>query len=191
MGVSACGSSPAQSSQASSPSNLLKASELKKYPAGSVERSFLEYWSALQFQSWGDAAAYFDPTFRDFVGTTSIIAAKKLDASVFPLTKPQIVRVKRGDTETTIYYSLRRTDGTNELASISWRRVGGNWLIVYDSRLDPELNQLARDQVELEKNGATASDPSQPPPPAAVRAGERAAQTQARFLQQELHTEKP
>ena len=183
VAVSSCGTS--EPSAALAPNNVLSASELTSAPEGSVERTFDEYWSALQFRSWADVAAYYDPGFRDFVGTASLIAAKKLEASSYAVLKPSVVRVKRTPGEATVYYTLRLADGTKELDSITWREDDGNWQIVYDSRLDAELSQSAQNKVEIETSGVLATDPSEVPKEALL-AGNAASRLQARFLQQDL-----
>lgn len=183
LAASSCGTSEPSTAQA--PNNLLAAAQLKNYPRGSAERTFLEYWSALQFRAWADVAAYYDPAFRDFVGTTVVIGGKKLEASNYSVLKPTIVRLKQAQGATTIFYALRRTDGTKELASITWREEDGNWQIVYDSRLDAELAQLAQNRVELKKTGVLPIDAAQISAEAR-RAGDAAARIQTRFLQQEL-----
>jgi hypothetical protein len=181
--ISSCGSSEPEAALA--PNNVLSASELSRDPQGSVDRAFDEYWSALQFRSWADAAAYYTPDFRDFVGTAAVIAAKKLEASSYPLLKPSVVRLKESPGEATVYYTLRLADGTKELQSITWRESDGNWQIVYDSRLDGELSQSAQNKVEIETTGVLASDPSEISQKARL-AGDRASRLQARFLEQEL-----
>jgi hypothetical protein len=186
---SACGSSSSESAASAEPNNLLAPSELTHFPPGSVQRAFLNFWSDLQFQSWADAVAYYDPGFRDFVGTAAVIGAKKLNGSNYPLLKPEIARVGNGRGETTVYYTLRLADGSKELASVTWRKEGGNWQIVYDSRLNSELAQLEQDRVEIEKNGSLPTDPNQPPSPAAARAANGASELQARFRQQDLRSE--
>ena len=183
LSFSACGSS--EDSTALAPNNVLGASELSRHPQGSVERAFSEYWSALQFRSWADVAAYFDPNFRDVVGTAALIGAKKLEAESYVLLKPSVVRLKESPGEATIYYTLRLADGSKELDSITWREDDGNWQIVYDSRLDGELSQSAQNKVEMETSGTLASDPSEISQEA-LRAGDRASRLQALFLEEEL-----
>lgn len=186
-----CGSS--STSTPATPStgdNLLSAQEISKQPSGSVQKSFLGYWSSLQYRSWADAAAYYDPVFRDFVGTVSLIGAKKVSSSIYPLVKPKIERLGSDGPNTTIFYTLVLPDGTKELNSTTWRRNGGNWQIIYDSRLDAELGQLATNQAEVKQSGALPSGTG-PASPEAVRAGKAAEQEQARFLEEELNTSAP
>lgn len=188
FGLTACGSSsdpPAASKGA--PSNLITRAEADKPPAGSVERAFVEYWSDLQYQSWAEVASYYDPAFREFVGTAAIIGGKKVNGSNYQQLKPAIVKVRSDDDFTTINYTLQFLDGSKELASVTWRKLGGSWQLVYDSRLDTELKQFAENRVEIEQNGTLPAGPEDVSPDA-TRAGEAAAQAQARFLQQELET---
>ena len=183
LALSACGTKETSASLA--PNNLLDPTELSRHPRGSVERAFYEYWSALQFRSWADAATYYDPAFRDFVGTSALIGAKKLEAGSYAVLKPDVVRLKESPGEVTVYYALRLADGTKELDSITWREDDGNWRIIYDSRLDAELAQSAQNKVELRTSGVLVTDPSEVSKEARL-AGDRASRLQARFLQREL-----
>ena len=187
--IPACGTSTSDPSPSVAPDNLLTPSDLSQYPAGSLKNVFLNYWSDLQFRSWANAVAYYDPAFRDFVGTATVIGAKKLNGTTYPLLKPTIVRTGASNGETTIYYTLRLPDGTKELNSMTWRKEGGNWQILYDSRLDAELAQVEQNRVEIEKNGSLPTDPNQGPSPAAAKAGSEASELQAHFRQQELKNE--
>jgi hypothetical protein len=188
LGLSSCGSSTSDTASSAEPDNLLSQSELTHYPAGSVQQAFLNFWSDLQFRSWADATSYYDPPFREFIGTAEIIGGKKINGTSYPVLKPEIVRTGSRNGKTTVYYTLRLADGTKELASITWKKVGGNWQIVYDSRLDSELSQFAQSQVEIENKGTLpASD--QPPSPAATKAANEASQLQANFIQQLLKNE--
>jgi hypothetical protein len=185
--LSSCGGDSTTKPQAYS---VLTASELEKFPAGSAEDAFLGFWSALQFQAWADVASYYAPSFRDFIGIASLIEAKKINGSAYPLLKPVILGTNETENDTrTIDYSLYLPDGTLELASTTWREVDGNWQMIYDSRLDPELNQLAHNRVEISETGTTASSAAELPSVAATRAGNRAARLQAEFLEQELKRE--
>lgn len=192
VALSACGASSSDSSaQSETPSSLLTASELTEYPRGSVKAAFFDYWSNLQYRSWADAAAYYDPQVRDFVGTAAIIGAKKLNSSAYPLLRPEIVRVASREGKTTINYTLLTPEGIKELDSITWRERGENWQIVYDSRLDAELGQDAARLAEIEETGAAETGGSAPRSPEAVRASEAAERLQARYLQQELDASTP
>jgi len=153
-----------------------------------VQQAFLSFWSDLQFRSWADAAAYYEPAFRQFVGTLKIIGAKRINSSSYPLLKPEIQRIGTRTGETTVYYAVRLPEGTKELDSITWRRQGGNWQISYDSRLDTELNQLEENRVETEKHGKLPTNPEKVSS-AATKAGNEGAELQARYGQRALKKE--
>ena len=191
VSISSCGTTSSEPAAAPSSSNVLTSAELSHYRPGTVQRAFLQYWSALQYQSWAEVAAYYDPAFRDFLGTVPVISAKKQNTSTFPLLKPRIVGLTKSDGDTTVRYTLIFADGTKEQASMTWRQNRGNWQIIYDSRLDAELGQLAQNGAEIKKNGSVPTDASAPLSPAATRAAHAAAQRQAAFLQQELNGGRP
>jgi hypothetical protein len=182
LSASACGNSAEGPTPSAPPDNLVSRSEVDGYPRGSVEHAFLEFWSSLQYQAWAEAASYYEPSFRDSVGTAPIVGAKKLNAPSFPNLKPAIVEVTRKGDLTTIRYTLWLSDGTKERASVTWRKAGDSWQIVYDSRLDAELYQFAANRVEIRRNGVLPTSLDQISPEA-IRAGNVAALSQARFLQ--------
>jgi hypothetical protein len=183
VSLAACGSSSANPSSTTPPNNLISQAELKKGPATGVEHAFLEFWSDLQFRSWAEVASFYLPAFRESVGTAAVIGGEKINASSYPQLKPEVESISGRSGLTTIKYTLQFIEGDRELASITWQKHGGNWEIVYDSRLDAELSQFAEDRVELARTGALPTEASQISPEAA-RAGSVAAQSQARFLQQ-------
>jgi hypothetical protein len=183
LGISSCGDSSPETERV--PDNLVSRSEVDRQEKGSVEQAFLEYWADLQYQSWAEVAAYYEPDFRDVVGTAAIIGGKKVNAPSYPLLKPEIVRVRARGELATINYSLRFIDGSRELASVTWRKLDGSWQLVYDSRLDAELKQYAENRVEVEENGVLPTDPANVSP-AARQAGEAAARKQAQFAEQTL-----
>lgn len=183
LGISSCGDSSPETERV--PDNLVAQGEVDRQQQGSVQQAFLEYWSDLQYQSWAEAAAYYEPDFREAVGTAAIIGGKKVNAPSYPLLKPEIERVRERGDLATINYSLRFIDGSKELASVTWRKLDGSWQLVYDSRLDAELKQYAENRVEVEENGVLPTDPADASP-AARRAGEAAARRQAQFAEQAL-----
>jgi hypothetical protein len=183
--LAACGNATNGPSGTDSPSNLIRPAEIDKAKAGGVEQAFLEFWSALQFQAWAEAASFYAAPLRDSVGTAAIIGAKKLNAPSYPRLKPSVQDLSKRGGLTTIKYSLRLEDGTQELTSIAWRNQEGNWEIVYDSRLDAELGQAAQNTVELARSGVLPTDLDEVSP-AANRAGGKAALAQARFLERRL-----
>jgi hypothetical protein len=189
LGAGCGGSSGAD--QPAVAANLLAPAEIEKYPSGSPERAFLSFWSDLQFQSWAEVVSSYNPDLREFIGAANLIEAKKLNGSAYQTLKPEIRRVRRDGDTATIYYSLLMQDGTKELASTTWREADGNWQLIYDSRLDAELNQYARNKVSIEETGALPTDPSATLSMRATRSGSKAAALQAEFLEEELKTETP
>lgn len=181
--LAACGNVAEGPTPSDPPGNLVSTAEVRKAPAGGVRHAFLEYWSALQFQAWSEAVSYYDPSFRRSIGTASIIAAKKLNAPSYPLLKPAIATVTSYQGVTTVKYSIWSSTGSKELASVSWRKTGGNWQIVYDSRLDAELSQAAMNRVEMKRVGALPADAGEISPEAG-RAGDKAALDQARYVEE-------
>ena len=80
LALSACGSSEASkptSSSGSEPGNLITAAELKKFPERTVQQAFLNFWSDLQFRAWPMRRLTSNRRFRRFVGTASVIGAKR------------------------------------------------------------------------------------------------------------------
>jgi hypothetical protein len=182
VALAACGNASSEPSGSEAPDNLITRAEVDQAKQGGVEQAFLEYWSALQFQAWTEAASYFDPSFRSFVGTAKIISAKKLNGANYPNLKPTVVTLTSHSDLITLRYYVRVTDGTKELASATWRKVGGNWQIVYESRLDAELNQFGVNDVEMKRTGQLPAEVSEISP-AAARAGYEASELQAEFGQ--------
>lgn len=182
----ACGSSEEGPAANVRQNSLVEQASVARYPQGSVERTFLEYWSSLQFNSWADVAAYYDPAFRDFIGTATLIAAKKTGASVYPYLRPEVKESKTQDGQTTVYYTLSMEDGTTELASTSWRKNDGNWELIFDSRLDGELSALAQERVALTEKSGEGLATELPPSRKALRAGKIASHRQAKFLEDAL-----
>lgn len=191
LAISACGDSEEGPAANVRQNSLVAQSELDRYPQRSVERTFLQYWSDLQYNAWADVAAYYDPAFRDFIGTARLVAAKKTGSSVYPYIRPEIKEAQTEDDLTTVYYALSMDDGTTELASASWREDDGNWQLVFDSRLDGELATLAQERVALAEAGGEVVATELPPSSKAVQAGKAAARLQARFLEEELEAEAP
>ena len=101
------------------------------------------------------------------------------------------MRVTSKGGNATINYTLLTPEGITELDSITWRKVGDNWEIVYDSRLDAELGQDASRQAEVKTSGVPPTGESTQLSPEAVRAADAAEDLQAKFLQKELKTSVP
>jgi hypothetical protein len=189
--LSACGSSEEGPAAHVRQNALVAQTSIDRYPQGSAERAFLEYWSDLQYNAWADVTAYYDPAFRDFIGTAELISAKKTGSSVYPYLRPDIKSTETADGLTSINYTLTMEDGTTELATTTWRKNDGNWQLVFDSRLDGELAAVVQERVALGEDGGEAVATELPPSAKALRAGKAAARLQAEFLAEEFGDEKP
>ncbi|MDP1849674.1 MAG: hypothetical protein Q8K79_17945 [Solirubrobacteraceae bacterium] len=150
---------------------LVTRGDLRAAPAGSAQRAFYEYWSALENEEWTIAIEYFAPVIQRRLGTQSLVAALRIEAQAPPV-KPLIrsVRTARGR-QTSVRYYLRRDTGMLRATSMVWRRDGARWHIVYCSTLDESYAQAVQQRAQDE------ADPR--PADAAQRGGARARAAQA------------
>lgn len=141
-------------------------------------RSFLEFWSDLQHQSGISAAEYFDPGMRAYVGDDRLLSAFANQAEAYRSSRPGSLSVRRTPGgESVVRYTVRDARGELTPASMTWRREGRAWRIVYDPWLDSGLALAEQFRVQ------TAIDPTAPRPgKEALRAGARASRLQARYL---------
>jgi hypothetical protein len=190
LAFAACGNATDSPSGTDAPNNLITRAEVDKAGRGSVDQAFLEYWSALQFQAWTEAVSYFDPSFRRFVGSAAIVSAKKLNGATYPNLKPKIVGITSHGGLTTLRYYVWLPEGAKELAAATWRKVGGNWQMIDESRLNAELNQFGVNEVEIKRTGTLPTDVSEISP-AAAQAGYELSQRPAQFIGQQLDREGP
>jgi hypothetical protein len=186
--LGACGNASDPPSGNEAPNNLITRAEVDKAGKGSVDQAFLEYWSALQFQAWPEAASYFAPGFRKLIGSAAIIGAKRLNGANYPNLKPKIVGITSHDDLTTLRYYVWLSEGTKELGAATWRKVGGNWQMIDESRLNAELNQFGVNEVEIKRTGVLPTDVSEISPEAA-QAGYELSQRQAEYAAQQLDGE--
>jgi hypothetical protein len=162
---------------------LVTQAEIEHEASGGVRRAFLEYWSALQFQGWNEAAKTFEPGLRRYVGTDALIRALANQGGSYRSSRPDIqYTTTRGNSALIRYF---RVGADAPVAtSISWTREGsGRWLISYDPLLDQALGDAR--QLEVQQN----TDPlAQKPSAAAVRAGTRARRLQSQYVAQRERT---
>lgn len=154
------------------PKVLISRSEELRYPSGSVQRAFLEYWSALQFQSWPAAVSFFDPEIRNDLGVARVAEALRSQAPYFRSTKPAIVAVtKSRDGETVVRYLANDRSGNAVTRAVAWHRLRGEWAILFDSFLPEALQSgaLAKEQARIDPTART-------PSANAIAAGRRAAE---------------
>ena len=153
---------------------LVTAQDLRAARAGSVQRAFYEYWSALDNEEWTIALEYFDDVIQRRLDTASLVTALQIEAQAPPV-KPLIrtVRTGRGG-QTSVRYYVRRANGTLRATSMTWRRDARRWHIVYCSTLDDSYALAVQQRVQ-----AREDPPSSPPSDAAQRDAARARGAQA------------
>ena len=180
--LAACGGSASQTT-GSNPDDVLKSNpavkrvlvtpaQISRYPAGSVQRAFFEYWSTLQFQSWLEAVDFYTPGLRRTIGTARLVEGLKVGAPFFRGTRPLLIFVTRRGGQAIVRYVIRDPTFGVVPRSISFRRVRGRWEIVFDSALDALLQTSARTEAQAEGTAARA----------ASRAGAVAGRLQSAFL---------
>lgn len=156
---------------------LISDDELSTAPSGSARRAFLRYWSALQFQDWAGAAAFYEDRLLRHVGLDTVIEGLKGQADYFRTNKPRVVRTTRLGGRESVYFLIDDPSGRRITRSISWLRRGGSWRIFYDPYLDAAIQTAVQNatQLDIDPTSREAAD-------RAVRAGAAAAQLQSRYL---------
>lgn len=149
---------------------LLDKQDLARFKAGSPQRQFLVYWSAVQFQDWATMAGSFEPSVAAQVGVDRIAQALRSQVPILRLQKPRIVSVVSANGQTSVRYAIRDQGGLTLTETATLRRASGRWRLVYDSFLDQALQVAAQNLVQ------NRIDPNAPHPSArAIAAGEAAA----------------
>lgn len=155
---------------------LVRPGDLLTARPNSVQRAFLEYWSALQNEEWTIALAYYPEQTQKRLGRGPLIAALQFEGATSTAVVKPLIRAThpaRGN-QTSVRYYLRRPDGTLRPTSITWRRQGGRWYIAYSATLDASYSSAVQQMVQ-DRIDPTASTPSKE----AIRAGRRARRAQA------------
>jgi hypothetical protein len=159
------------------PEQLISSADLAKTPAGSPERAFLNYWSALQYSGWSAALASFEPALATAIGVPQLVEALKSGAPYFRSVKPTLRgRVRVGE-QVIIRYRIKNPAGSVAPSSISWRKTPGGWRIYYDPSLDGLLQASAQAQVQGDIDPTAAQAAKR-----AVQAGLAASRTQSQYL---------
>jgi hypothetical protein len=162
---------------------LIKRSEVDSASDTNGVRTFLEFWSLLQYRAWDQALATFVPGLRETIGPALLTGALAGDVLVWQATKPQIV-----STAVTNGTALIRFVARDELdhllpSSISLQKVEGVWRVVYFSLLDAALQR----SVQLREQAAI--DPLATKPAAeAVRQGDAAGSLQSAYLERQIRS---
>jgi hypothetical protein len=160
---------------------MLRTADLKRATSGSAERSFLNFWSNVQYRAWSAALSQYEPTLATSVGVSNIIEALKTQNSYFQTVKPVLKGTVRVGDEAIVRYAIPDSTGHLFRTSMSWRRSGGTWKIHYDPQLDSMLQteETARVQNSIDPNAAQPSKK-------ALRAGADAARLQSFYLQSQF-----
>ena len=166
------------------PESIIDEQDLARTEPGEPEHEFLRYWRSLQFQDWASALALMDPGLVDAIGRERLINAFQSQTSFYTAEKPQIVAKESGASPGSVRYVVEDSAGVIVAFATSWRRIGTDWRLAFDSYLDGALRssvQISR-QNEIDPSATT-------PAPEAIRAGELAAQVQAKRLARLLEAE--
>jgi hypothetical protein len=161
------------------PEAVISDDDRDQFEQGSPEVALLNYWQSLQFQDLAGALEFYEPGLRRAVGDSSMLEALRSQASLYRIRKPGILEdeTETAGELTTVRYVIEDLNGGVTPHSVTFRRDGDEWRIVFSSFTGEGLlgSAQARKQVEI--------DPSaQSPGPEAQQAGARAAQKQQDYL---------
>lgn len=160
--------------------HLVSTRTIEQAAARSPRRAFLDYWRSVQFADVDRAVDVYEPRLRGEIGTQLLALALRNASDVYRMQVPRIEETSmRGDTGFVRYLATTQASGTKVVSlSTTWQRANGRWRIHYSSALDGELRIAAQTRVQMNiKPGSQRLDPR------ALRAGERAAALQARYLE--------
>lgn len=161
--------------------SLISERDIARTRSDSASRAFLDYWSALQYQSWDTAVLAYSPELADAVDRATLASALQAQTSYYLSFKPKVSEEVRRDGDVVVRYIGRDADAEPKPTSITWRRVDGEYRISYDPFLNGALKAHVQDRVQDE------IDPSaEAPADRALRAGEAAAKIQATYLDRTL-----
>ena len=129
---------------------LVRKQDIARYPVGSPERTFLEWWRALQFRSGAGAA----PHYAASLDLTPRELQRQLDGDVGVLgldARPRVVDVIRADDRATLLALFTaaarnpngRADKTRQPRSFQMVRESGGWKLA-DNRYVTRSLQAAR-----------------------------------------------
>jgi hypothetical protein len=147
-------------------------------------RTFLHFWSLLQYGAVDRAELLFAPDLRHLVGAELLGQALASNLLIWQGTKPRIVAANGSATSVTIMFQAR--DETDKLlpGSITLRGGEGRWQIAYFSLLDFALQRAVQLRVQ-----ANIEPLATKPNPEAVRQGDAASAIQSTYLERLLRTE--
>ena len=159
------------------PDAVIAADDLDRFSQQSPQRAFLEYWRDLQYQDLASALVFYEPGLRRAVGEDLLADALQFEQAVYRARKPGIVGTDERNGLASVRYVLTDLSDVTTPQSMTLRRHGADWEIVYDSFLGDSVSSLVQTQAQAK------IDPSaQAPGAEAQRAGSAAAQRQVGYL---------
>jgi hypothetical protein len=160
---------------------LIKQSEIQSAPDSAAQRTFLRFWSTLQFGAWDQAEQFFQPGLRNTIGVAVLAQGLAQDSLIWQATKPRILTAQVTGQTAAITFLARDEKDNVAPASISFTRTHGIWLVSFFSPLDGALQRAVqlRLQAQLEPLGTK-------PSAEAVRQGSAAAALQSTYLEHQL-----
>jgi hypothetical protein len=161
------------------PEAVISEDDRDQFDDGSAEVALLDYWQSLQFQDLTTALGFYEPGLRKAVSSSLLLETLRSQSTLYRIRKPGILKEATESTGdlTTVRYVIEGLSGEVTTHSVTFRKDGDEWRIVFSSFTGEGLlaSAQARRQVEL--------DPSaQQPGPEAQQAGARAAQKQQDYL---------
>jgi hypothetical protein len=158
---------------------LVSREAVERAPPGSIDRAFLAYWRSVQLADVERATRAYEAGLREAIGIDLIAMAIRDASATYRTQTPRVDTVKvRGGAGAVRYHAMTQTSGGASTAlRMLWRRTPAGWRIRYSSGLDDELRGAAQRRVQdsLDPDARVLDS-------RAVRAGDRAANLQARYL---------
>lgn len=156
---------------------LVTDKDAREAPAGSAERAFLEYWTAVSFEDWATAVRYVDTSLRRILDVNYLVEALRIEGQNNVPVKPIIRDAARTRGSVSIRYLIRTSDGRLRPTSSSWEQRNGVWYMVYSSTLDDSYAAAVQQAVQNDVD-PTATTPSRK----AISAGSSARRAQSEAL---------
>ncbi len=149
-----------------------------KYPAGSVQRAFVNFWSQMSYNAWGPAVGAFEPGLVKLVGSDLLVDALRTIQTQSHPVRPLIRGVEHSGNQATVFYFIRISTGALLPTSTSFARHGTQWQIYYMASLDDALGLAAQQRAQARINAASTT-PAGP----AIAAGAAARRLQPTYLE--------
>src|SRR4051794_38007010 len=134
--ASGCGPFSEDSKTTSSGPKLLTVADLKKYPDRSPEAALLEHIFFIQWGSAQNLVAGLDPNVTASVGVPEIVDGYSFLRPSMSASRLRITGKKKTSAGTLLTFEILPRSGAAQPDSVLLRKVGKNWIIVYDGLLD-------------------------------------------------------